>query len=322
MWQGLQQFVPWPARSNRLWLLQTLALLIKGLLGSKHCHVPRLAVKTPLPIKLESRVVKLKRFLTNERVSHQTFWLLFARQLIEALTSRYRELVIALDGSIRGQSCVALVASLAYAGRNLPITWLVVKGKKVIWHRPNILNWSSNSPGYLSLTLERCFWVTSRSMVPSFYPGPLNWAGATWYGLLRTTHCTPKIRPWALRARGRVGVPPARFTQAHYGPVLAMAVWDARCDEPLYLVCILACPYLARDYYARRERTLCNFSDYKSRGFRLDKSHLANPARFSRLRLDAVLALRWLTYLGVAGREQYWDQQIHRTEFAELGFSS
>lgn len=62
------------------------------------------------------------------------------------------------------------------------------------------------------------------------------------------------------------------------------------------------------------------FLGYQTRGFRLDKSHLEEPERLSRLLLAAVLAYWWLTYLGVTGREKDWDKLVHRTDRTDLSF--
>lgn len=59
---------------------------------------------------------------------------------------------------------------------------------------------------------------------------------------------------------------------------------------------------MALAYYKKRFQIECFFSDTRTRGFRLDKSHLAEPERVGRLLLAAVLAYWWLIYLGVEGR--------------------
>jgi hypothetical protein len=86
------------------------------------------------------------------------------------------------------------------------------------------------------------------------------------------------------------------------------------------LVSNLSDPDEAVEYYRRRFRIECFFSDTKTRGFRLDKSHLDEPERLSRLLLAAVLAYWWLTYLGVTGREADWDKLVHRTDRTDLSF--
>jgi hypothetical protein len=41
------------------------------------------------------------------------------------------------------------------------------------------------------------------------------------------------------------------------------------------------------------------FSDQKSRGFQLDKSHISQPQRLARLLIATCLAYIWMVYLGV-----------------------
>lgn len=119
---------------------------------------------------------------------------------------------------------------------------------------------------------------------------------------------------------GLVAVPKATFTAQKYGPVLALAVWEKRFEKPLYLISNLSEVEQAVEYYRLRFRIECFFSDSKTRGFRLDKSHLEEPAKLSRLLIAAVLAYWWLTYLGVKGREADWDKLVHRTDRTDLSF--
>lgn len=111
--------------------LNTLALLVHAMLASAHCQLPKIAAKAPLKAKVESRIKQFTRFLSNEKVTQHSFWLPFGQPLVAALSSNaQRELLICLDGSAMGQECVTLVASVVYAGRALPLAWLVVKGKR------------------------------------------------------------------------------------------------------------------------------------------------------------------------------------------------
>jgi len=50
--------------------------------------------------------------------------------------------------------------------------------------------------------------------------------------------------------------------------------------------------------YGKRFHIETFFSDEKSRGFNLHKSHLSDPARLSRLMIGACLAYYWIIYLG------------------------
>ena len=49
--------------------------------------------------------------------------------------------------------------------------------------------------------------------------------------------------------------------------------------------------------YRKRAHIETFFSDQKSRGFHLHKSHLREPARLTRLLIAACLAYLWVVYL-------------------------
>ena len=60
------------------------------------------------------------------------------------------------------------------------------------------------------------------------------------------------------------------------------------------------------------------FSDQKSRGFHLHKSHIADQNRLSRLLIAACLAYTWIIYLGALCTEQGWISIIHRRHRCDL----
>jgi len=71
-------------------------------------------------------------------------------------------------------------------------------------------------------------------------------------------------------------------------------------------------------WYSKRFKIETLFSDQKSRGFHLHKSHLSNPTRLCRLLIAASLAYLWIVYLGAYAVRHGWDKIIHRTERCDL----
>jgi hypothetical protein len=65
--------------------------------------------------------------------------------------------------------------------------------------------------------------------------------------------------------------------------VLVILWWDRRSAEPIYLVTNLDLVAEACHWYRRRMRIETFFSNQKSRGFHLHKSHISNPQRMARL---------------------------------------
>src|SRR5712691_7081109 len=60
------------------------------------------------------------------------------------------------------------------------------------------------------------------------------------------------------------------------------------------------------------------FSDQKSRGFNIHKSHLTDPQRLSRLLIASCLAYIWVVYLGSLCKKERWQSIIHRGKRCDL----
>ena len=74
-----------------------------------------------------------------------------------------------------------------------------------------------------------------------------------------------------------------RFTKVAYGPIMLVCCWAKGYKDPLYVVTNMAVAEEACRVYAKRFRIETFFSDQKSRGFHLHKSHIADAKRLSRL---------------------------------------
>ena len=115
-----------------------------------------------------------------------------------------------------------------------------------------------------------------------------------------------------------LGVRPVWLTAEQYGPVSVLALWEEAYEEPLYLVTNMVDLKAALAVYRKRAHVETFFSDQKSRGFHLHKSHLSDPKRLARLLIAACLAYVWLVYLGVCALRDDWMQQLHRRDRCDL----
>jgi hypothetical protein len=64
----------------------------------------------------------------------------------------------------------------------------------------------------------------------------------------------------------------------------------------------------------QRFRIETMFSDFKGRGFQLQKSGLVDPVRVSRLLIAVSLAYVWVIALGVYALKTEWNKIVHRTD--------
>ena len=71
-------------------------------------------------------------------------------------------------------------------------------------------------------------------------------------------------------------------------------------------------------WYKKRFRIETMFSDFKGRGFQLQKSGLRDPKRVSRLLYAVALAYMWLVFLGKFALDTPWHKRIHRNDRCDL----
>ncbi len=313
----LNNTYPGEPRGNRARHLNTLAGLISGIVGAKHSPLPKLAGEVPDGTKPASRVKRFERWLTNDTITWELFFLPFVETLLTSLS--VQTLVLVIDGSAVGRGCVTLMMSVIYRGRALPVAWLVVKGKK--GHFPET--------SHVELVNRVREIVPAGADVVLLGDGEFDGTGlqatladAPWHYVCRTAKNTLlyeaeeefHFADLPLCPGGCLGIPQVQFTQDRYGPVLAIGWWAKDQKEPLYLVTNFELVEEACRFYKKRFRIETFFSDQKSRGFRLHNSHIGHPARLARLLMAACLAYLWIVYLGALAQRDGWQALIHRPD--------
>ena len=303
--------------------LTTLAALISGIVGSKRTYLPHIATKVPDGAQAESRVKRFARWVRNDRITEEVYFVPYAEVLLAHLA--LQTLVLILDGSVAGRGCVVLMIHVVYKGRALPLAWQVRQGKK--GHFPEDL--------HIALVKQVHPLIPLGASVVVLGDGEFDGTtlqhtlqGYHWSYVVRTgSHITVLwdgehfrcetvaacIKPGTL-----VALTDVRVTEAAYGPVMLLCCWAKGYHEPLHLLTNLASADEACRLYAKRFRIETFFSDQKSRGFHLHKSHLADPARLARLLIAACLAYIWIIYLGALWEHKGWSCMIHRGARCDL----
>jgi hypothetical protein len=126
--KALKACYPFEPKGNLVRHLNTLAGLVSGIVGSNSAHLPKIAKKAPDNTKKESRAKRFSRWVNNERIEFECYYLPYVEALLSSLA--YRSLLLAIDGSEMGRGCLTLMVSLIYKKRALPIAWIVVRGSK------------------------------------------------------------------------------------------------------------------------------------------------------------------------------------------------
>jgi hypothetical protein len=103
--------------------LTVLAAFISGIVGSKSSQLPKIATKIADRAKPESRVKRLTRWLKNDEIKEEIYFLPYAEMLLQCLA--LETVVLIMDGSGLGRGCSALMLHVLYKGRALPLAWIV-----------------------------------------------------------------------------------------------------------------------------------------------------------------------------------------------------
>ena len=112
---------------------------ICGIIQSKSVKLANVADDILGSGKEGSQIMPLRRWLSNEKVGVNLFYLPFIEVLIQCLAKQ--TLVLVIDGSTTAQGCISLMVSIIYKGRYLPLLWVTRKGKKGISLKRCLLNW-------------------------------------------------------------------------------------------------------------------------------------------------------------------------------------
>jgi hypothetical protein len=108
--------------------VQTLAALMSGIVGGKSTQLPHIATKVPDGSKPESRIKRLARWLDNDRILEEMYFVPYAEILLTHWA--LETLVLVMDGRVVGRDCTALMIHVIYKGRALPWAWRVRQGPK------------------------------------------------------------------------------------------------------------------------------------------------------------------------------------------------
>jgi len=321
--QALKQCYPGEPSGRLAQHLTTLAAFISGIVGSKSSQLPSIATKVPERAKPDSRVKRLSRWLDNDAILEAVYFLPYAEMLLTQLA--LETLVLVMDGSGVGRGCCALMMHVIYKGRALPLAWrvrqcpkghfpeglhialvelvsnLIPEGTKVVFRGDGEFDGRK-----LQETMnEAGWWYACRTSKGN----TATWEDETFY----VEELGACLKPGRL-----IELKEVECTREAYGPVLLLCCWAKGHAEPLYVVSNMSSAEEAIDYYKKRFRIETFFSDQKSRGFNIQKSHLTDPQRLSRLLIASCLAYIWLVYLGSLCKKDGWQSIIHRRKRCDL----
>ena len=309
---------------NKYRRLEVLVYLISGILSQSSCRLNDLAKMNPKSIDQASKEKQLSRWLQSDYNNHESHYLPFIVPLLSSLAEA-GELIFSIDGSSVGQGCMVLMLSVIYKKRAIPVVWHVVKAKK--GHLPEQM--------HRDLLQELVPLIPEGCEVSILGDGEYDGCGwqadigsLGWNYVLRTG--SARIIETELGEEVKIAtMAPAigesffmlygvRFTQKKFGPV-NLLIWHGKgYKDPIYLLTNLEFPPRIEQLYKKRFLIETFFSDQKSRGFNLQRSHLKHPQRIKKLIIAAALAYILCLFAGIKSLKSKFYQRIHRKDRCDL----
>jgi hypothetical protein len=298
--------------------LVTLAMMITGIVMSRKAQLAVMSDEVPGEAKNQSIEMRMRRWVKHPGIDVEVTYMPFAQQILAGLADE--PVVLAMDGSQIGRGCMVLMVGVVYRTRLLPLAWVVYKGKKghttaerhievlkkvlpLLPEETDVIllgDAEYDAPEMLSWVQTETTWQFAMRTAPNL----LVQQGTEWrkIGSFTVTH-------------GRLRMIHAvAFTKEAALPLNLVVWWGAEYDEPIFLVTNLPNASRTAWFYRRRFRIETFFSDQKSRGFHIHKSHLADPIRLSRLMIAACLAYIWMVGLGLLTLATGGHKLIDRTD--------
>src|ERR671915_26912 len=235
--QALRQCYPGEMSGRMAQHVTTLAAFISGIVGSKSSQLPSIATKIADQAKPESRVKHLSRWLDNDAIKEEIYFLPYAEMLLNCLV--LETLVLAMDGSGVGRGCSALMIHVIYKGRALPLAW-------VVRHCPK-----GHAPEALHIELVELVRVLIPEGTKVVFLGDGEFNGtvlqktmndAGWLYACRTAKST--VATWeemtfhldligsSIKRGMLIELKEVQFTRNAYGPVMVLCCWAKGEAEP------------------------------------------------------------------------------------------
>jgi hypothetical protein len=143
---AILQLYPGKIKGNTARMLTILAAMVIGIVMGKSCQLPTIARKAPDLAKADSRVKRYSRWINNEKVNYEGFYLSFISEILNRL-AEIRKLVFVMDGSEVGNGYITRVCILMIAAC-LAYLWVIYLGfiARQDWmsaiHRVRRCDWS------------------------------------------------------------------------------------------------------------------------------------------------------------------------------------
>lgn len=286
------------------WQCANVALLSLGVIQAENCQQRQVAQAISCGEQVESAARRWRRFLANEALDLNQFFVEWSRWIRTGLASQ--TLTVLVDETKLHDQLAAMVVGIAWEGRCIPVAWRTYRANSAEGYPAEgqvamIADLLKQVKAGLGETVQVLV-LADRGIGTS--PELCKAVSALgWHYLFRVT-CQTKIvtthGTYTIAEQVRAGEIWSAyghvFKKRGRIPAHAHALWSVGYAEPWALVTNHA--GLTGHEYARRNWQEQSFRDLKSAGWLWGTSRLRQPDHLARLLLVLVVAYAWTLALG------------------------
>jgi hypothetical protein len=289
----------WVSLSDSLLCVMTWFTI--GFIFATDAALPRIAAKIPWTTKLPSRTQRLWRWLKNENVNS----FLIAESIASCWLSNFRNqtIYLVIDRTDISDTHWLLFVGLAYRGRTFPLVWQVLPGKG----STNFRQQTALLKAIVPLIDDSCPVVLLgdrefRSTALMGFCCRRGWQFRlrlkcdTW---IRANRRWFQLRDISLQPGERRYYKNVYITRNRRGPFHLAVYREKGSDDPWYIATGTTASAKTLMEFKKRFYVEAMFSDFKSRGFDIERTRIQNPERIDRLLLVVVTAYLFITQHGL-----------------------
>lgn len=283
--------------------------LVVALVQQQSVSLSQLALSLPGVTQAVSRVTRLRRWLSNDKLDVWTLYEPLLGHLLQDKGWRLADVTVVIDGTmIFGDRLQIFRLSLLYGCRAVPLVWTVLPGKGLTTVE-TLTPIFERAAAFLQGRVRRVSLLADRGF------RDWDWAALAthlgWDYVIRVPCNTYVTLPNGDCARvDALGVrpgqgryfQPVQLTQAACWQANLSVTWTAgeakNAPELLAVISNRGANQRRLKRYARRMQIEGSFRDDKSGGFDLDHTRLQDPSRVERLLLGVAIATLWCHELG------------------------
>jgi len=322
--------LPSTPKGHKAKRMNTLCGLVTGLICKGKSALSVMSRGILKNIDSASKTAAAKRFVSNKWIDSKTYYLPFIHDLLAGIihglcpTTGIRTVI---DGSQIGKNHAALMVSIVWRKRGIPICWLVKNGSKGHFSTQDHIDVLKEAYKILaSLLLEM-----DKTTIPITLLGDGEFDSteiqdfckdSSWNYVLRTASNTVLYKDDELfhardiypdETHTTFCITDVLFTRKKYGRVNFLSYYNRhKYKAPIVLLSNLDCANAIMEHYDRRFSIECFFRDIKSSSFNVHKTRLKHKDEIHNLLIIACLAFILMVKIARKYDEAKFRKKVQR----------